>query len=455
MLGMLYPNSDSFDGLIGTEFNTWHRPDGIQQNIQIWKDPALTAQTIYVPDPAPGELFIDIQMQLRGLTSDGSVGIGVSTMSGFVDNYMRQPSKAPAPDPYSVMQYFTPDQVPVISQLARAFGVSDRWHASAPCQSWPNRFFVHAGTAAGYVNNSPSHFPYTMPTVFNRLSTVNRTWKIYFHDIPQAATLTELWAHTLTNFSHFETNFARDAANGTLPTYSFIEPRYFTDAVLNKTPNDERPPHNVAYGEQLIASVYNAVRNGPGWKETLLVITFAEHGGCYDHVIPPSATPPGGQMPDGFDFSYFGLRVPAIIVSPFVRPGSVIRPPGVVPFDHSSIIATLRKLFNFAPLTARDAAAPDLLGALAAEPSNDGPASITAPAISPAPAQVARAAAKAPNSLQQSLSNLSVGLPTIGVDIGTYIRRLTSRPAITPRHATVAEAAADVAVYMNTFLGTD
>ena len=87
------------------------------------------------------------------------------------------------PDPYSVMHYFTPDQVPVISQLARAFGVSDRWHASAPCQTWPNRFFAHAGTAAGYVNNSPTHFPYLMETVFNRLDSVGQSWRIYFHDV--------------------------------------------------------------------------------------------------------------------------------------------------------------------------------------------------------------------------------------------------------------------------------
>ena len=134
--------------------------------------------------------------------------------------------------------------------------------------------------------------------------------------------------------------------------------------MLNKIPNDAHPPHNVAYGEQLIADVYNALRAGPGWKQTLLVITCDEHGGCYDHVPPPQATPPDVLRPDGFDFSYFGVRVPAVIVSPYVKAGSVIRPPGTTPFDHTSIIATLRKLFNFAPLTHRDAAAPDLLAAL-------------------------------------------------------------------------------------------
>ena len=418
MLGMLYPKSTRFDGLKGTERNCWHKPDGSRQDVPVWKDSTLTAQALCVPDPDPGELFSDIQMQIHGLKNDGTPNRGAARMGGFVDNYMRQPTASPAAEPKSVMQYFTPHQVPVISQLARAFGVSDRWHASAPCQTWPNRFFVHTATANGYVNNDPPHFPYLMETVFNRLEQAGQSWRVYFHDFPQCVTLARLWDDVLTHFRFFESDFARDASAGALPAYSFIEPRYFTDTRRNQIPNDEHPPHNVAYGEELIAAVYNAVRGGPGWKQTLLVITYDEHGGCYDHVVPPRAKPPGGQMPDGFDFGYFGVRVPAVIVSPYVRRGSVIRPSGKTPFDHTSIIATLRKLFTFAPLTARDAAAPDLLAALNAHPENDGPASITAPAIPPTPAQVALVAARPPNSLQRSLSRAAVRLPAAGANIG-------------------------------------
>ena len=458
MLGMLYQTSEQFDGLIGTEFNTWHKPDGSQQDIQVWKDPALTALTVCIPDPDPGELFADIHTQIHGLAADGTPNQGAPAMGGFVDNYVRQPLVAPAAaDPYAVMHYFTPDQVPVISQLGRAFGVSDRWHASAPCQTWPNRFFAHTGTANGYVNNSPTHFPYEMETVFSRLSGVGQNWRIYFHDIPQSATLSQLWDDLLTqHFLDFADDFSRDAASGNLPAYSFIEPRYFTDTLLGKIPNDEHPPHNVAYGEELIASVYNAVRSGPGWKQTLLVITYDEHGGCFDHVVPPVATSPGGPTPDGFDFGYFGVRVPAVIVSPYVQAGSVIRPPGLTPFDHTSIIATLRKLFNFAPLTARDAAAPNLVDALEAMhtgPDNDGPPSITAPAVPPALAQVARAAAKPPNSLQRSLATAALQLPTAGADTTAHVQRLRSAQDVAPPHVTVAEAAADVAAHVKGFLG--
>ena len=161
-------------------------------------------------------------------------------------------------------------------------------------------------------------------------------------------------------------------------------------------------------------------------------------------------------MPNGFDFGYFGVRVPAVIVSPYVPPGSVIRPPGLTPFDHTSIIATLRKLFSFASLTARDAAAPDLVDALEAlhtGPDNNGPVSITAPAVPPPPAQVARAAAMPPNSLQKSLATAALQLPTAGADPAAHIQRLRAAQDVAPQHDTVADAARDVAAHVTGFLG--
>lgn len=457
MLGMLYQSGDKFDGLTGTETNTWHKPDGSQETIAVTKAPVLDSKTVCIPDPDPGESFNDIHMQIHGLAADDTSNAGGPTMGGFVDNYMRQPPTTPAADPYAVMHYFTPDQVPVISTLARAFGVSDRWHASAPCQTWPNRFFAHTGTANGYVNNSPTHFPYEMDTVFNRLSDVNQEWRVYFHDMPQTMTLAKLWGDMFTShFLDFNTDFIRAAAAGTLPAYSFIEPRYFTDLFGMNIPNDEHPPHNVAYGEQLIAAVYNAVRGGPGWKQTLLVVTYDEHGGCYDHVVPPPATPPDGKAPDGFDFDYFGVRVPAVIISPYVPAKSIIRPTGLTPFDHTSIIATLRKLFDIESLTKRDAAAPDLVDALEAfqtGPDNDGPASITAPAPPPTPGQLARAAAKPPNSLQQSLATAALHLPTIGANLAAHTQRLNEAQDAALQHDTVADAATDVAAHVKGFLG--
>ena len=367
MLGFLYPKSPGFDGLTGTEFNL----DATGTPVPVWNSPGSDRQTLSIPDPDPGELFTDINTQLFEAAAKPPPG-QTPSMGGFAKNYVAQPN--PSGDIYvtkNVMHYFTPEQVPVISRLARQFAVSDRWFASAPCQTWPNRFFVHTGTADRYENNDPPHLP-GVDTIYNRFEAVgNENWKIYFHDIAQSKTLTKLWL--LADHFHFYEQFQLDAKSGTLPAYSFIEPRYFTDLAL---PNDQHPPHVVTLGEQLIADVYNQLRNGPAWTKTMLIITYDEHGGCYDHVPPPAAVSP--EKPDAnqtFGFDRYGVRVPAVIVSPFVPQGTVLRPPGNIPFDHTSILATLRKRFSLgAPLTDRDAQAPDLASALTlSAPTDLGP----------------------------------------------------------------------------------
>jgi len=327
------------------------------------------------------------------------------------------------------MHYFTPEQVPVLSRLARQFAVSDRWHASAPCQTWPNRFFVHTGTAGGYENNSPPRFPYEMPTIFNRFEDlgIDNGWKIYFHDMPQTLTLSRLWPH-LDGFRFYE-EFRHDAEQGTLPSYAFIEPRYFADVNL---PNDQHPPHVVTLGEQLIADVYNTLRSGPAWGKTLLIITYDEHGGCYDHVPPPPATPPDTTPTNPFNFDRYGVRVPAVIVSPYIRQGTVLRPPGKLPYDHTSILATLRKRFNLgAPLSNRDAVAPDLESALTLEnPDNLGPERLDALPYVATPTDLAQAKAIPLNGLQKSLLDLAKRLPKDANKVDVHIEALRGAAAV-------------------------
>lgn len=405
MLGRLYPKSAGFDGLSGNETNL----DKDGNVVRVWSGTGTGEDEMRIPDPDPGELWTDINMQLFGTATPARSA--VPTMSGFVKNYQNQAGH-PAGDyvPDRVMHHFMPEQVPVISRLANQFAVSDRWHASAPCQTWPNRFFTHTGTANGHENNSPPRFPYEMPTIFNRFEDlgIDNGWKIYFHDIPQTLTLSRLWPH-LDGFRFYD-EFREDAKRGTLPGYSFIEPRYFSDVHL---PNDQHPPHVVTLGEQLIADVYNCVRNGPGWPKTLLIITYDEHGGCYDHVPPPKAVPPGETPAAPFNFDRYGVRVPAVIVSPYVRRGTVLRPNGNVPYDHTSILATLRKRFNLgAPLSNRDAAAPDLDSALSLDtPDNMGPERLDALPYAPTPSDLARAKAIPLNGMQKSLLNLTTMLP--------------------------------------------
>lgn len=406
MLGRLYPKSERFDGLQGNETN----PDKNGELIQVWSGTGTDPQLMRTPDPDPGELWTDINLQIFGRSDVADPPPG-ATMTGFVLDYLQQTAEpAEQYKPNSTMHYFTPDQVPVISRLAQQFAVSDRWHASAPCQTWPNRFFTHTGTANGYENNDPPHFPYDMPTIFNRFDDIGMDagWKVYFHDMPQALTLSQLWLH-LDRFRFYD-EFRQDAQNGSLPAYSFIEPRYFTDLAL---PNDEHPPHIVTLGEQLIADVYNCLRKGPAWTKTLLIVTYDEHGGCFDHVPPPPAQPPSRTPTQPFNFDRYGVRVPAVLISPYIRQGTVLRPPGSTPFDHTSIIKTLRNRFNLGPaLTLRDEAAPDLDGALLlAEPDNLGPETIEALPYVASPAEVATARQRPPNSMQKGLVHLAAHLP--------------------------------------------
>jgi phospholipase C len=464
ILGKLRPSGVQFNGLRGNESNSYSPSAGATQQVASWNDPTLVAGAMTIPDPDPGELLKDMNSQLFGL--GGTPNSQPPPMSGFVDNYMRQPPADKPFDPKAPMHHYTPDQLPVISLLAQSFALCDQWHASAPCQTWPNRFFVHTATAGGYANNSPPHFPYLMPSIFRRLESVGRRSHIYFHDVPQSITLADQWLAAPDRFRPIEC-FWDDAEHGDLPDYVFIEPRYFTDNVLGLMPNDQHPPHDVVYGEQLIARVYNAVRSSPAWKKILFVLTFDEHGGCYDHVPPPAAVPPEPKPgPDGFLFDRYGVRVPAIIISPYTKAGTVLRnadvgsprQPTPSPFDHTSIIRTLRQRFdpNGAPLSCRDASAPSLDSALNLnEPANDGPDRIEPPAYAPTADEIQRAKNLPPNDLQRSLCALSARLPRPGADVLQHIDALRNGliHVLDPVQECVADAAGFVKDNLASFLG--
>lgn len=404
VLGTLYPAGPNFDGLTGSESNPLH-PDqgGPVSRIAVWNDAERGPEDACIPDPDPGELFQDINVQIFGLNAPPG---SPARMIGFVDNYVRQPSADKRCDPRSVMHYFTSAQVPVTSGLGRAFGVSDRWYGSAPCQTWPNRLFAHTGTAAGKVNNSWVPFPYFLPTIFRQLERGGQEWRVYFHDIPQTAALADLWVRLPKHFRLFQKEFARDAAAGRLPAYSFIEPRYFPGFVNHEMPNDGHPPHSMVYAEQLVAAVYGALRHGAAWDRTLLVVIYDEHGGCYDHAVPPPAVPPGPPYPDGFLFDRYGPRVPAILASPWIPGGSVLRPPhDGAPFDHTSIISTLQRLFDLGPpVNPRVASAPDLLSSLSLPaPTNLGPPHLDVSDTGPGKAELHQARKLPRNGHQKRL----------------------------------------------------
>jgi phospholipase C len=461
MLGRLYPPDASFNGLTLNESNQYGMTYGV------WNDPKLTPAMACIPDPDPGELFEDMNVQLFGNRDRTGK---TADMSGFALDYAL-PVEQPASyrDPGAVMHYFIDTQVPVISSLARAFAVCDDWHASAPCQTWPNRFFAHTGTALGYVDNKSFKLPFEAPSLFRRLEDKGKDWRVYFHDMPQSLLLRDVWIYALSHFRYFS-QFLADAYCGVLPAYSFIEPQYFTDLCSNRIPNDEHPPHNVLYGEQLIAQVYNAVRSSRCWKSTLLIITCDEHGGCYDHVPPPEAVPPEVIRPNtplnnkyNFRFDAYGVRVPAVLVSPWIAPGKKIRAPGWAaksdaragpPFDHTSIIRTVREIFDLGDeLTDRDAAAPSLMPALSlAAANNDGPPSVTAElGEPPKPSVFVARGGATPNPMQAALAAAAASLPANVPAIESQI--LPSAAPDRPSFKTVATAQAAATDSVKSFLG--
>ena len=293
-----------------------------------------------------------------------------------------------------IMACHTPATLPVLSGLARGFAVCDHWYSSAPTMTMPNRAFACAGTSQGHLDDKTKAF--TVPSIFGLLGNHHISWRIYGDT--KAALTTMDFPDTITarktNTALF-TNFQADAATGTLPAYAFLEPSW------SSTGNSQHPNYDVARGEQLILDVYHALRGGPAWNSTLLIITYDEHGGCYDHVPPPwGATPPDSSPGEfGFDFTRFGPRVPTVLVSPLIPAGTVCRAPGTTPFDHTSILATLQHRWSLPALTHRDAAAPDVGDVLTLDsPRADDPlAGVTAPTASAIPP----ALAAQPSHLQQ------------------------------------------------------
>jgi phospholipase C len=206
----------------------------------------------------------------------------------------------------------------------------------------------------------------------------------------------------------------------------------------------------------LLADVYNCLRQGPAWTSTLLIVIFDEHGGCYDHVPPPVAVPPSRSPSAPFNFDRYGVRVPALLISPYIQQGLILRPLGQRPFDHTSIIATLRKRFELGPpLTERDAVAPTFETALTLpQPTNLGPDRIGAPQVEPRIARRGAGVDEPLTDLQASLVELARTLPDPGQE-AEHIRRLEVAPprALATQGLSPVEAGAIVDTHVKRFLG--
>ena len=411
MLGFLYtdqgnvsPAGQPYAGLTGGESN----PDSSGQPVTVFRIEPTTPNAYFMPGADPGEGYMATNSQLFGSTNGPASSSDVPTGQGFVKDFAytlgwQSHSHGwtilPGTVASDIMGCFTPQALPVLSALAQGYAVCDHWYSSAPTETLPNRAFACAATSQGHMDDKTRTF--TSPSIFGLLGQHGLSWGIYGYDTEPLTmrTFTDIASAAGGTTGKFA-DFQAAAAAGTLPAFTFLEPAW------SATGNSQHPAYDVALGEGLIHDVYETLRAGQAWPQTLLVITYDEHGGCYDHVPPPSgAVPPDNSAGEfGFDFTRFGVRVPAVLVSPLIAPGSVFRvPAGGTPLDHTSILRTVQQRWSLPALTARDAAAPgfgDVL-TLATPRTDDVLASVTVPTSGATPP-----AAIAPSHLQEVQADL-------------------------------------------------
>ncbi len=340
MLG--YSGIPGINGLSGKSFAN---DDAAGQAVPTSKDAVYSGD--YQSDP--GHDFDEVMMQLwrAGQRTE------IPPMTGFVRSYAAK-CGGDVQRSHRIMKCFDPGRLPVLTVLARQYAVCDNWFSSLPGPTLPNRLFVHCGTSGGRLDMSPEYFSgfRTIYEVLDRASVpaypqgIPST--IYSPGWTSAATFWYLMRYQDQFFGtlqDFYDDCQQDERN--VPAYCFIEPRYSSglDGETFLPESDQHPDSDVWQGEKLIYNVYQAIRkNKPLWESSIFVITYDEHGGFYDHVPPPSCVSPDGKTSEDpqFDFTRLGVRVPAVIVSPYINPGTVSH----IEFDHTSIIATVRSLLT-------------------------------------------------------------------------------------------------------------
>lgn len=342
MLGGLKASDPRIDGLTGNESN----PDSNGSLILVQPHADFQGQL----DVAPDKHFSGVDLQIFGGIPPGPGR--VPNMQGFVKSYFRQ--RQSIEHSHKIMNYFPPEKLPVLTALATEYAVFNGWFAAVPGPMIPNLLFAHYGTSFGQIDMRLPFVQNAISSIFERMLAAGHTAKLYYYD-QQSSTMAPI--NLLKNqpriFGTYS-QFLADCRSGFLPDYCFIEPNHTDHLGTNGEvvpASDQHVDHHVQEGEWFIAGVYNAIRANPNlWKSTALLIVYDDHGGIYDHVVPPPCTPDGyvatadatgvGQP---FAFDRLGVRVPAVLVSPWIPKGTVV--PGARLFEHSSIPATVTSFF--------------------------------------------------------------------------------------------------------------
>jgi phospholipase C len=319
--------------------------------------PVEHATATHVPDPHwdPDHSAAQTELQIGGGKMDGFA-------ASFAHTLERR--KVANPDPGVVMRYYNDADLPVYHHLAENFCVCDRWHSSVPGATWPNRLYALTGGADGSRDDKPKPPPIYGRNAFMRhLDAADISWRWYAYDVgtlrcvdheylighhghfayvdrPKLPLLTTLEEDLVLDVD--AASFVEDARRGKLAQVSWVDPNFKDVNLAHIQSNDDHPPSDVQDGQELVFLVYNALASGPKWDRTLLLVLYDEHGGFYDHVPPP-------QAPDDkpATFGHYGIRVPALVVSPWVAGRSVSH----TLFDHTSIIKTILTRFCPSELT--------------------------------------------------------------------------------------------------------
>lgn len=429
MLGWMKKLNPEINGVTGSESNPISTTDPNSPRI-------FFSNHSHFVDPDPGHSFQAIREQIfcSNITSN---------VSPPMDGFAQQANSMSPNMTQSVMNGFEPDMVGVYKTLVSEFAVFDRWFASVPASTQPNRLYVHSATSHGATSNIASLLAkgYPQRTIFENLDDAGLSFGVYYQNIPAVLFYRNLRKiKYLGKFHPYDLSFKNDAKNGKLPGYVVVEQRYM-DSKLEPA-NDDHPSHDVYQGQMFVKEVYETLRSSPQWNQTLFIITYDEHGGFYDHVPTPVSGVPSpdgivGPEPFLFKFDRLGVRVPTIMVSPWIQKGTVVHGPNGKPFkasefEHSSIPATVKKIFNLSSpfLTKRDewAGTFESILQLRTEPRTDCPEKL------PQPVKIRKSEAKEDAKLtefQEELVQLAAVLN------GDHV--LTSYPEQLGRKMTVKE----------------
>jgi phospholipase C len=407
---LLMLENHSFDQMIGSLKQVYPKLDGINTEMP-WVNYDDKGTSFFQRETRERQVMLDPHHEVQHVQRQ----LG-SSNDGFVNDYVAMFPEATVEERQHIMGYYPLGFLPALHTLGKNFTVCDRWFASVPGPTWPNRFFALSGTSSGHTDMPDDgvhkldlfgYLEQTQDTIFDRLNDAKIDWKLYYHDLPQSLVFwKQRHAHNAARYFPIE-DFYRDVQKAeTLKPFTYIEPRY-----NGEDQNDDHPPHDIMKAQKLIADVYNAIRKSEVWNSTLLIIFYDEHGGFYDHVVPPTAIPPDAKS-SAPCFKRLGVRVPALLVSPWVTAD-------VFPqqMDHTSFLKYLCDKWNLPPLGERTKQANTFASVIRSDwdkPRTDTPKAInlTANELTPPNEALDKAASKQKNAHQVALIMMAHFLET-------------------------------------------